>query len=56
MELGKDFELVTYPIDAHGWSTRWAKLDSQRRVAKLFNETIFNTGAMAVQAGSERKP
>jgi hypothetical protein len=31
-------------------------MDSQRRLVKLFNETIFNTGAMPVQAGSERKP
>jgi dipeptidyl aminopeptidase/acylaminoacyl peptidase len=56
MELGKDFELVTYPIDAHGWNTRWAKMDSQRRVAKLFNETIFSGGGTPVQAGTERKP
>ncbi|MCX5762465.1 MAG: prolyl oligopeptidase family serine peptidase [Gemmatimonadetes bacterium] len=41
MELGKDFEFVTYPIEQHGWRTRWAKIDSQRRVMKLWQETIL---------------
>jgi dipeptidyl aminopeptidase/acylaminoacyl peptidase len=43
MELGKDFEFVTYPIDAHGWQSRWARLDSQRRMMKLFDETLLRT-------------
>ncbi|MEK7241060.1 MAG: prolyl oligopeptidase family serine peptidase [Gemmatimonadota bacterium] len=41
MELGKDFEFVTYPVDQHGWRTRWAKIDSQRRLMKLWQETIL---------------
>lgn len=41
MELGKDFEFVTYPVDQHGWQTRWAKVDSQRRVVKLWEATIL---------------
>ena len=41
MELGKDFEFVTYPVDQHGWQTRWARRDSQRRVVKLWEETIL---------------
>ena len=41
IELGKDFEFVTYPIEAHGWITRWSKIDSQRRVTKLWEETIL---------------
>lgn len=41
MELGKDFEFVTYPVDQHGWQTRWARRDSQRRVMKLWEETIL---------------
>lgn len=41
MELGKDFEFVTYPIEQHGWRTRWAKIDSQRRLMKLWQETIL---------------
>lgn len=41
MELGKDFEFVTYPVDQHGWTTRWAKRDSQRRMTKLWEETIL---------------
>jgi dipeptidyl aminopeptidase/acylaminoacyl peptidase len=41
MELGKDFEFVTYPIDAHGWTTRWARLDSQRRMMKLWEEVLL---------------
>jgi hypothetical protein len=43
MELGKDFEFVTYPIEAHGWQSRWSKIDSQRRVTKLWEETIMRT-------------
>ncbi len=41
MELGKDFDFVTYPIEAHGWRTRWSKIDSQRRVTRLWEETIL---------------
>jgi len=44
MELGKDFEFVTYPVDQHGWQTRWARRDSVRRVARLWEETILKTG------------
>ncbi len=43
MELGKDFEFVTYPVDQHGWQTRWAKWDSQRRLVKLWEETLLKT-------------
>jgi dipeptidyl aminopeptidase/acylaminoacyl peptidase len=48
MELGKDFEFVTYPVDQHGWQTRWARRDSQRRLTKLWEETILKTGTAAV--------
>jgi len=41
MELGKDFEFVTYPVDQHGWQSRWAKRDSQHRVIKLWEETVL---------------
>jgi len=41
IELGKDFEFVMYPIEGHGWSTRWSRIDSQRRVTKLWEETIL---------------
>jgi len=41
MELGKDFEFVTYPVDQHGWQTRWARRDSVRRVWRLWEETIL---------------
>jgi dipeptidyl aminopeptidase/acylaminoacyl peptidase len=41
MELGKDFEFVTYPIDAHGWSSRWARLDSQRRMMRLWDDVLL---------------
>jgi dipeptidyl aminopeptidase/acylaminoacyl peptidase len=41
LELGKDFEFVTYPIDAHGWQSRWARIDSQRRMMKLWDEVLL---------------
>lgn len=41
MELGKDFEFVTYPIDAHGWGSRWARIDSQRRLMALWEEVLL---------------
>ncbi len=42
LELGKDFEFVTYPIDAHGWRSPWAKRDSQRRMQKLWERVLLN--------------
>lgn len=42
MELGKDFDFVTYPIEAHGWTTSWSKKDSQRRMQKLWEEVLLN--------------
>ncbi|MEO5799084.1 MAG: prolyl oligopeptidase family serine peptidase [Gemmatimonadales bacterium] len=42
MELGKDFEFVTYPIEAHGWRTSWSKRDSQRRMARLWDEVLLH--------------
>lgn len=41
MELGKDFEFVTYPIDAHGWQSRWARRDSQRRMQGLWERVLL---------------
>jgi dipeptidyl aminopeptidase/acylaminoacyl peptidase len=41
LELGKDFEFVTYPIDAHGWQSRWARMDSQRRMMKLWDDVLL---------------
>ena len=56
MELGKDFEFVTYPTESHGWFLRPAKLDSQRRITKLWEQTILNTGAAATSStGEERR-
>ena len=46
MELGKDFEFVTYPVDQHGWQTRWARRDSQRRLVRLWEETILKAGVI----------
>lgn len=46
MELGKDFEFVTYPVDQHGWQSRWARRDSQRRLVKLWEETILKAGTL----------
>lgn len=42
MELGKDFDFVTYPIDAHGWQSRWARRDSQRRMQALWERVLMN--------------
>lgn len=41
MELGKDFEFVTYPIEAHGWRNAMSKQDSQRRMTKLWQEILL---------------
>ncbi|HYV97868.1 MAG TPA: prolyl oligopeptidase family serine peptidase [Gemmatimonadaceae bacterium] len=54
MELGKDFDFVTYPIEAHGWSTRWSKIDSQRRVTKLWEETILKPASATTRTTSTR--
>ena len=34
-------QFVTYPIEAHGWTTRWSKIDSQRRMTRLWESTIL---------------
>jgi len=41
MELGKDFDFVTYPIEAHGWVNAMSKKDSQRRMTKLWEEILL---------------
>ena len=41
IELGKDFEFVTYPIEGHGWQSRSSQLDSQRRMTKLWEEALL---------------
>ena len=41
MELGKDFDFVTYPIEAHGWVNAMSKKDSQRRMTKLWEEVLL---------------
>lgn len=41
MELGKDFEFVTYPIEAHGWGNAMSKKDSQRRMTRLWEEVLL---------------
>jgi dipeptidyl aminopeptidase/acylaminoacyl peptidase len=53
MELHKDFEFVTYPVEGHGWFQTAAKLDSQRRVTKLWEETLLSSGSVT-QAGQRR--
>ncbi len=55
MELHKDFEFVTYPTEAHGWGQQPAKIDSQRRITKLWEETIMRAGGGVVQAGQAKK-
>lgn len=55
MELQKDFEFVTYPTESHGWQQAAAKLDSQHRVTKLWEQTILNTGIAVMQAGDKKK-
>lgn len=55
MELHKDFEFVTYPTESHGWSQMPAKIDSQRRVTKLWEETILRSGTSVTQAGDRKR-
>jgi dipeptidyl aminopeptidase/acylaminoacyl peptidase len=50
MELGKDFEFVTYPIDEHGWGSIWARRDSQRRMQKLFEESLFDGAGATIRS------
>ncbi|HEY4101575.1 MAG TPA: prolyl oligopeptidase family serine peptidase [Gemmatimonadales bacterium] len=41
MELGKSFNFVTYPIEAHGWVNGMSKKDSQRRMTALWREILL---------------
>ena len=55
LELHKDFEFVTYPTESHGWVQSPAKIDSQRRVTKLWEETILQTSSAVTQAGGSKR-
>ena len=42
IELKKtDWDLVSYPVEGHGWRTPTSRLDSFRRMEKVFQETLL---------------
>jgi dipeptidyl aminopeptidase/acylaminoacyl peptidase len=43
IELGKDFDLVVYPTEAHGFIHPPSRLDSFRRMTRWFNQYLLET-------------
>jgi len=37
MEKGKDFDLVVYPMEDHGWDEVSSRLDSYKRMTRWFD-------------------
>lgn len=46
IELGKDFDLVVFPVEGHGWRTRPSRLDSYTRMTRWFDRHLLG-GATA---------
>ncbi|MFW6201777.1 MAG: prolyl oligopeptidase family serine peptidase [Gemmatimonadota bacterium] len=40
IELGKDFDLVVFPVEGHGWRTEASRLDSYRRMTQWFDRHL----------------
>jgi len=46
IELKKTgWDLVTYPVEGHGWRTEESRLDSFRRMEKLFDDVLLGSRA-----------
>lgn len=44
IELGKDFDLVVYPVEDHGWDEVSTRLDSYKRMTRWFDRHLLGDG------------
>jgi dipeptidyl aminopeptidase/acylaminoacyl peptidase len=54
IELGKDFDLVTYPVEAHGWRQVSTRRDSYRRMTRWWDMNLLGKPAAASGGGGRR--
>lgn len=54
MELKKDFDLVVYPVEPHGWRTVSGRRDSYKRMTDWFNRHLLGDQATAATEEEER--
>ena len=45
MEKKKDFDLVVYPMEDHGWDEVPSRLDSYKRMTRWFDRFLLGDGA-----------
>jgi dipeptidyl aminopeptidase/acylaminoacyl peptidase len=45
IELGKDFDLVVYPVEDHGWDEVPSRIDSYKRMTRWFNRYLLEEGS-----------
>ncbi len=57
MEKDKDFDLVVYPVEPHGWREESSRRDSYRRMTRWFEQELLGdqSGARA-DASQGRNP
>jgi dipeptidyl aminopeptidase/acylaminoacyl peptidase len=53
MELGKDFDLVVYPVEPHGWRQGSSRRDSYRRMTRWWDMHLLGQ-ATSTDGGGER--
>lgn len=53
MEKDKDFDLVVYPVEPHGWRQDSSRRDSFRRMTRWFEQQLLGDGTRATSDGSQ---
>jgi len=53
IELGKDFDLVVYPVEDHGWDEVPTRIDSYKRMTRWFDRYLLEEGARASTSGGK---
>ena len=51
MEMEKDFDLVVYPMEDHGWDEVPSRLDSYKRMTRLFDDKLLARPGHASMSG-----
>jgi dipeptidyl aminopeptidase/acylaminoacyl peptidase len=52
IELGKDFDLVVYPVEDHGWDEVPSRIDSYKRMTRWFDRYLLQEGSSTAESSS----
>jgi dipeptidyl aminopeptidase/acylaminoacyl peptidase len=52
IELGKDFDLVVYPVEDHGWDEVPSRIDSYKRMTRWFDRYLLGEGSSRAESSS----